>query len=154
MGYEIRNNFVKDENFGLLACSNNILDRWKSCFSLLLYVHNVSGVKLIEIHTTKPPVPGPRHLEGEIAIAKLQKYKSPRSDQIPAEVIQTGYERLGYVIHKLINSISDQWKNIIIVPIHKKGNKTDCNNYRGMSLLATSYNTIQYSSSTVKFINT
>jgi hypothetical protein len=36
--------------------------------------------------------------------------------------------------------MSDQWKESIIVPIHKIGDKTDFNNYRGMSLLSTSYN--------------
>jgi hypothetical protein len=32
-----------------------------------------------------------------------------------------------------------QWKESIVVPIHKKGDETECSNYRGMSLLATSY---------------
>jgi hypothetical protein len=60
----------------------------------------------------------------------LKKYKSPGSDQIPAELIQAGGEMLLSTIHKLINSIwnreqlPDQWKESIIVPIHKKGDKT------------------------------
>jgi hypothetical protein len=33
----------------------------------------------------KPLVPGPSCLEAEFAIAKLNKYKSPGTDQIPAE---------------------------------------------------------------------
>jgi hypothetical protein len=32
-----------------------------------------------------------------------------------------------------------QWKESIDVPIHKKGDKTDCSNYQGISLLSTSY---------------
>jgi hypothetical protein len=88
---------------------------------------------------------GPSLLEVEIAIAKLQNYKSPGSDQIPAELIQAGGEILLSAIHKLNNSVwnkeelPDQWKESIIVPVHKKCDKTDCNNYCGISLLSTSY---------------
>ena len=32
-----------------------------------------------------------------------------------------------------------EWKESIIVPTHKKGDRMDCNNYRGISLLSTSY---------------
>jgi hypothetical protein len=35
--------------------------------------------------------------------------------------------------------LPQQWKESITVPIHKKGDKTDCNNYWGMSLLSTAY---------------
>jgi hypothetical protein len=34
--------------------------------------------------------------------------------------------------------LPDQWKESLIVPVHKKGDKTDCSNYRGLSLLSTS----------------
>jgi hypothetical protein len=104
-----------------------------------------SDVKQIEVHTVEPLVPGHSRFEAQIAIEKLKKYKSPGSDQIPAELIQAGGEMLLSAIHKLITSIwnkeelPDQWKESIIVPIHEKGDKTDCNNYHGISLLSTSY---------------
>jgi hypothetical protein len=71
---------AKDENGDLLADPHSILNRWKSNFSQLLNVHNVSDIKHIEIHTTEPVIPGLRHLEVEIADAKLRKYKSPGSN--------------------------------------------------------------------------
>jgi hypothetical protein len=108
-------------------------------------VHDVSDVRQIEVHKTEQLVPGASCLEVEIAIIKLKKYKSPGSDQILAELIHAGGKILLSVIHKLINSVwnkeelPNQWKESIIVPIHKKGDKTDCNNYRGISLLSISY---------------
>jgi hypothetical protein len=108
-----------------------------------LNVHNVSDVRQIEIHTAEPLVSSPSHLEVEISIAKLKKHKSPGSDQIPAEMYQAGGETLVSVIHKLITStwnkeeLPDQWKESIIVPMHKIVDKTDCNNYRWISLLST-----------------
>jgi hypothetical protein len=68
-------------------------------------VHNVSDVRQIEVHTAEPLVPSPSCLDVEIAIARLKKYKSPGSDQIPPELIQAGGEILLSGIHKLINSI-------------------------------------------------
>jgi hypothetical protein len=79
----------------------------------------------------EPLVPGPSCLEVEIAIAKLKRCKSPGSDEIPAEFIQAGGKILLSAIHQLINSVwnkeelPDQWKESIIVPVQKKGDKTD-----------------------------
>ena len=77
----------------------------------------------------------------ELAIEKLKGRKSAGIDQIPSEFIKAGGSTIRCEIHKLIISIwnkekfPEEWKELIIVPIYKKGNKTDCSNYRGITLL-------------------
>jgi hypothetical protein len=85
--------------------SNTIVNKWKSYFSQLLNVHNISDVRQIEILTAEPLVPGPSHLEVDIVTANMKKYKSPESDQILVELYQAGGETLVSVIHKLITSV-------------------------------------------------
>jgi hypothetical protein len=68
-------------------------------------VHDVSDVRQIELHTAELLVHGASRLDVDIAIAKLKKYESPGSDQIPAELIQAGGKTLLSAIHKLINSV-------------------------------------------------
>jgi hypothetical protein len=90
-------------------------------------------------------VPEPSLVEVEIAIGKLRSCKSPGIAQIAEELIKAGGETLYSEIYKVVCSIwnkeelPQQWKEFIIVPIHKKGDRTDCNNYRGISLLSTAY---------------
>jgi hypothetical protein len=82
-------------------------------------------------------------------LLKVEKYKSPGSDEIPAELIQARGETLWSEIHNLVNSfinsiwnkknLPNQWKESIILPIHKKGDKTNCSNHHGISLLSSSY---------------
>jgi hypothetical protein len=61
-------------------------------FICLQIVHRVSDVRQIEIHSTAPLVHDPSPFKVDIVIVKLLKYKSPGSDQIPAELIQAGGE--------------------------------------------------------------
>jgi hypothetical protein len=127
------------------ADHHSIFNRWKNYFCQLLNVHGVKDVGQTKMHTAEPLVPEPSSSEDEIAIEKLKGYKSPGTDKIPAELIQAGGDILHSEIHKLINCIwnkeelPEQWKESIIVPIYKKGDKMDCSNYRGISLLLTSY---------------
>jgi hypothetical protein len=110
-----------------------------------LYVHGVSDVRQADIHIAEPLVTELSVLLLELAIEKLKRHKSPGIDQISAELFKTGGRTIRCVIHKLIISIcnkkelSEEWKESIIVPIHQKGDKADCNNYRGISHLPTTY---------------
>jgi hypothetical protein len=99
----------------------------------------------MDIHTAVPLVPKPSLVEVEIAIGKLKSYNPPCADQILAELIKAGSETLYSEIHRHIcfiwhkEELPQQWKESIIIPIHKKGNKTDCKSYGGISFLSTAY---------------
>jgi hypothetical protein len=69
----------------------------------------------------------------------------PGIDHIPAELIQACSGILCSETSNLIISFwnkkkwPDPLKKSIILPVYKKGDKTDCCNYRGTSLLSTLY---------------
>jgi hypothetical protein len=134
-GYQPRTNLVKDKRGNLLPNPHKILNRWKNYFCQLLNIHGVGGVRQTEMHTAQPSVKKASGSEVEVAIGKLKRYKAPGVDQISTEMIQVGGETLRSEIHKLIKLIWNkeelhhQWKESTVVPIHKKGGKTDCSNY-------------------------
>jgi sorting nexin-29 len=80
-----------------------------------------------------------------LAVEKLKSHKSPGIDQILAELIKARGRTFRCAIHKLIIAIwnkeelPEEWKESVIVPIHKMGDKREYNNYRGISLLPTTY---------------
>jgi len=84
-GYQPRTNIVKDDKGDLVRDSQSMAMRRKY-FSQLLSVQGVNDVKLTEIHTVEPLVPEPSASEVELAIEKLKRHKSLRTDQIQAEL--------------------------------------------------------------------
>ena len=60
-------------------------------------------------------------------------------------MIKAGGRIIRSEIHKLINSIwnkeelPEEWKESSIVPLYRKGDKTNCNNYRCISISSTTY---------------
>ena len=76
------------------------------------------------------------------AMACLKDGKAPGGDGIPAEVWKHGGDNLFSRLHQLITnawevgSVPQAWKNASIVTIYIAGDRTDCGNYRGISLFS------------------
>ena len=138
--FQARTNILMDENGEVVADPKSIVNRWMKCFSQLLNVHEGQDIEDVEIQTAEILVPEPNILEVEIAVEKLKMYKASGTDEIPAELIKRGGKPLLDKIHSLLcmiwerEVIPDQWKESIIVPIHKEGDKTECSNYRSICL--------------------
>jgi hypothetical protein len=134
-GYQPRINITEDENGNLLTVPHSVLNNWKNFFNQVLNLHGIHDVRQMDIHTAEPLVPEPSLFKVETAIGKLKRYKSPGTYQIPAELIKAGGETLCSETYKLICSIMNEeefpqhWKESVTVLIHKKGDKSDCNNY-------------------------
>ena len=71
--------------------------------------------------------------------------KSCGLDNLPMELWKFGGNELKILLLELFNNIIDknqmpqQWETGMVINIHKKGTKSKCENYRGISLLPTAY---------------
>jgi sorting nexin-29 len=89
--------------------------------------------------------PPPSQEEIVSAIQNLKNNKAPGTNGIHSELTKKGGPELIRRTHQLIGGIWEkeeipmQWKTSIICPIHKKGDRLDCHDYRGISLLSTMY---------------
>ena len=125
--------------------SKRIVARWSEHFHKLLNAgdidHDALGNNLQRVSKTSldeiPTID-----EMARAIAGLKDGKAPGGDGIPAEVWKHGGDNLFSRLHQLITnawevgSVPQAWKDASIVTIYKKGDRTDCGNNRGISLLS------------------
>ncbi|CAF1594122.1 unnamed protein product [Adineta ricciae] len=98
----------------------------------------------IDPPTTTMPADEPTIEEVKTAIQSLRNGKAPGADHVTAEAIKAGGNVLLHRLHALLQTIwhteqiPSTWKKAIIVPIHKKGDNSECKHYRGISLLSIS----------------
>lgn len=81
-------------------------------------------------------IPPPAFEETCKTTRSLKNGKAPGSDGICAELLKNGGVELHKHMHKLVlkiweeKDIQEEWNSGVICPLHKKGVKTDCANYR------------------------
>jgi hypothetical protein len=73
--------------------------RWRNLFSQLLHVRGVNDVRQTEMHIAEQLVLKPSASGFAMAIEKLKRRISPRTDQIPAELIKSGGRTIRFAIH-------------------------------------------------------
>lgn len=138
----------KDRKGAILCNKDEIIDRWAEYFDELL---NVTAEE--DQVTSEGPeeervvsdVPPPSFEETLKAIRSLKNNRTPGSDGINAEMLKSGGEELDRRIHRLVTKVwqeevlPEEWNIGIICPLHKKGDRLNCANYRGVTLLSTVY---------------
>ena len=136
---------VRDQDGILLQSKEAINQRWTQ-YCRSLYDDKGAGEEMVrELEAITPPCDGNSseilYAEVETAIDKLKLNKSPGTDEITAEMLQAGGESLKRRIHELCDrawkegTIPEEWGRSILVPIPKKGDLSECSNYRTISLI-------------------
>ena len=119
-----------------------VLDRWKEYFGGLLDGGVQSEEECSRQDTESWLEEGIGIEEVIAAIAKLKNGKAPGICGVSAEMLKAGGSAVAKWLHRIINlmwttgEVPADWTKAVIVPIHKKGSKMICSNYRGISLLS------------------
>ena len=136
------------DSITLLKDKDNITQRWKEHFSTLLNrssTVDLSGLNVIPEKPALEELDLPPSLE-EItkAVKQMSSGKAPGMDGIPAEfykaagpmALDTFYGILSCIWKE--ETMPHDFRDATVVSLYKKkGNKSDCGNYRGISLLST-----------------
>ncbi|KAJ0176515.1 hypothetical protein K1T71_007694 [Dendrolimus kikuchii] len=128
-GYQPRTQTLEDHLGNLIMDNDEIKTMWMEYFKNLL-----NKITL------------PTFEEVKKAIIQLKNNKSLGIDGVPAELWKYSGPAVQHKLYELLKMIWQtgkqplEWNMGIICPIHKKGSKKKCHNYRGIALLPTAYN--------------
>jgi hypothetical protein len=123
------------------------LERWQQYFKELL---NSETTRINSINIHESPINNlelqqPTYEEINEIIKNLKPNKATGPNEMLPEFIKNGGLTLKQKIYQLIvkiwkhKKITYEWSEGILCPIYKKRDKTQCHNYRGISLLNITY---------------
>jgi sorting nexin-29 len=124
----------------------DVLEVWVTYFKELLNPKtNLTTSEGITFFRPEINIVAPTLQETLGVIRNLKNNRAPWEDSIISELIKYEVRKLWKRIHQLIKTIWEteqmpqEWGTAIICPIYKQGDKLQCRNYRGISLLNVTY---------------
>ena len=143
--------YIRDEDGTLLRKIEEIRARWRRYFTSLLNTTSAAVNRTnIEGLSQKPTVLSlgdPRVVnETKKALITMATGKAMGPDELPAELFKLGLcdssHEILLAIHGIImdvwmtGEVPQEWKDATIKVVHKKKDRTECSNYRGIFLVA------------------
>jgi len=137
-------NVCRSEDGKILTENEDVQRRWKEYFESIL-TGNLDETDSMTVYKAENKDIQPSYKEVTHVIQCLKEHKVAGTNQIVAEFLKKGGETLWRRIHHLVkliwtqHKIPEDWSIAIIHPIHKKGDKLECSNYRAITLLNVTY---------------
>ena len=147
---KIESQCVRDKRGRLLRDKGRIDERWVRFFRSLL--NSKSDMldpdipkKLPQQSVASTLVIEPAEEEIATAIKAMSNAKAVGRDGLPAELLKLGLQHDRTILLELYRliiliwregEVPQQWKDVVITILHKKGDKMECRNYRGISLVS------------------
>lgn len=143
--YKPKTKGIKNKEGKVVIQEDQFKQVWVEHFKELLTEEQLDEVERNDEKIKEENLEEPTLEEITEIIRNSKNSKAPGIDGIPFELIKYGGERLIEEIHKLMRQIwkeekmPQEWDIGQIVTIHKKGDQQNCRNYRGITLLNTTY---------------
>ena len=137
---------VKDTDGNLLVDPEAIAGRWREYFDGLLNVRNgiveeeEAGINMGD--PTDDEYDDVTEQELKSAVDRMKKGKAVGDDDLPVEIVaaagRQAWQQLLWIVQTAFRTetIPADWRKGVINPIYKKGEKTACENHRGITLLS------------------
>ena len=138
------NGYLRDAEGNLITGGTELTSMWTEHFRSILNLQDPTCPLQLEEQMAPLDIDihEPDLLEIKSCLKSLRRNKAPGVDNIPSELLQTTEaveDELGRLFSTIWKheKIPEDWSRGIIVKLPKKGNLTDPNNWRGITLLST-----------------
>ena len=147
---KVESQCIRDEGWRLLRDKGRIRERWVRFFRSLL--NDKSDMLDPDIPERLPQHPvasilgiDPTEENISTAMKSMANAKTVGPDGLSAELLKLGLQQDRTILLELYRlttliwregKVPQEWKDAVITVLHKKGDKTECGNYRGISLVS------------------